>query len=110
MLYTCHTYYSLLYGTMPVETMVEKAKKLGIPALIVADINNTSACFDLARLCGEQNIKPIAGMECRGNDHYLYTCIAKNTEGFREINDFLSEHNLEQKALPSAAPDFSITT
>lgn len=107
MLYTCHTYYSLLYGTMPVESMVDKAKKLGIQALVLTDINNTSACFDLVKLCTQQNIKPIVGMECRGNDHYLYTCIARNTEGFREINDFLSEHNLEQKALPSAAPDFS---
>lgn len=91
---------------MKVETMVEKAKKLGIQALVLADINNTSACFDLVKLCYKQNIKPIVGMECRGNDHYLYTCIAKNTEGFREINEFLSEHNLEQKALPSTAPEF----
>lgn len=107
MLYTCHTYYSLLYGTMPVETMVDKAVKLGIQALVVTDINNTSACFDLAKLCNAQHIKPIAGMECRGNDHYLFTCIARNVEGFREINDFLSEHNLDQKALPSTAPEFS---
>lgn len=92
---------------MPVDAMIDKAKKLGIQALVVTDINNTSACFDLARLCNEQHIKPIAGMECRGNNHYLFTCIAKNTEGFREINEFLSEHNLDQKALTSTAPEFS---
>jgi error-prone DNA polymerase len=107
MLYTCHTYYSLLYGTMSVELLVEQAKKLGIAALAVTDINNTSACFDVVKLCGEQHIKPIVGVECREKDFYLYTCIAKNHEGLREINDFLTEHNLEQKAFSSSAPEFS---
>jgi DNA polymerase-3 subunit alpha len=92
---------------MPVETLVEHAKKLGIPALAVTDINNTSACFDVVKLCNEQRIKPIVGMECRDGDQYLFTCIAKNHEGLREINDFLTEHNLDQKPFSSSAPEFS---
>jgi error-prone DNA polymerase len=107
MLYTCHSYYSLLFGAMSVEVLVEQAKKLGISALSITDINNTSACFDLVKLCREQNIKPIVGAECRENGYYLYACIAKNHEGLREINDFLSEHNLEQKPFSSSAPEFS---
>jgi DNA polymerase-3 subunit alpha len=92
---------------MPVEMLVEQAKKLGIHALAITDINNTSACFDVVKLCQEQNIKPIVGMECREHDYYLYTCIAKNHEGLREINDFLTEHNLEKKPFSSSAPEFS---
>lgn len=107
MLYTCHTYYSLLYGTMPIDTLVDKAKKLAIPALVIADINNTSGCFDMVKLCREQHIKPVAGVECRINDYYLYTFLAKNIDGFSEINDFLSYHNLGQKPFSSVAPEFS---
>ncbi len=92
---------------MPVETLVEKASQLGIQALVITDINNTSGCFDLVKLCRENNIKPVAGVECRINDYYLYTLIAKNTDGFSEINDFLSWHNLEQKPFSSVAPEFS---
>jgi DNA polymerase-3 subunit alpha len=92
---------------MPVETLVENAAKLSIPALVITDINNTSSCFDIVKLCREKNIKPVAGVECHINNYYLYTCIAKNIDGFSEINDFLSWHNLEQKPFSSVAPEFS---
>lgn len=106
MLYSCHTYYSLKFGTAKVETLVSKAKGLGIQALVVTDINNTTGCFEFVKECNEHNIKPIVGVEFRNGDTWLYTCIAKNSEGFREINEFLSEFNFSKKELPQKAHCF----
>jgi error-prone DNA polymerase len=107
MLVAAHTYYSLLHGTMSVETLVEKAAAQGHESLVLTDINNSSAIFDFLKLCREANIHPVFGMDFRVNGHHLYTCIARNNEGVREINEHLTTHNLEQKALSSSAPEFS---
>ncbi|MFN3555735.1 MAG: DNA polymerase III subunit alpha [Bacteroidales bacterium] len=103
---TLHTYYSLLYGTMPVETAVQHAATLGLETLVLTDINNTTAVFDFVKACKQHNIHPVAGMEARLGDLLLYTCMARNHEGLREINEFLSEHNLASKKLPEQAPAF----
>ncbi len=106
MLYACHSNYSLLYGTMQVEDVVATAAQLKIKTLLLADINNTSGCIDFARECQAVNIKPIVGTECRNGTEHLYTLIAKNWEGFKEINKFLSDCTLLQQPLPNASPNF----
>ncbi|MDP4210453.1 MAG: DNA polymerase III subunit alpha [Bacteroidota bacterium] len=107
MLFACHSNYSLLFGTQKVENLVGRAKELGIPALVLTDINNSSACLDFVRICREKGIKPICGIEFRTDDQWLYTCIAQNNEGFKEINHFLSDCNLSKRPLPTAPPEFS---
>lgn len=63
---------------------------------------------DFVRECNQNGIKPIAGIEFRNNENQLlYTAIARNNEGFREINDFLTEHNLNKTPLPDSAPLFN---
>ncbi|MFW5663693.1 MAG: DNA polymerase III subunit alpha [bacterium] len=103
---TIYTYYSLLYGTMPVETAVQQAATLGLDTLALTDINNTTAVFDFVKACRQHNIRPVAGMEARNGDRLLYTCIARNHEGLREINEMLSQYNLSGKKLPEQAPAF----
>ena len=106
MLYSCRTYYSLKFGTSKVETLLSYAQELGISTLLLSDINNTTGCFDFVKECAERRIKPIIGVEFRNGDTWLYTCMAKNIEGFREINEFLSEYNFNKKGLPQKAPKF----
>jgi DNA-directed DNA polymerase III PolC len=104
----CHSYYSLRYGTMPVEKLVCEAKRNGIPALALTDINNTMGTIDFVRECKLNNIKPIAGIEFRDDQNKpVYTVIAKNNAGFREINEFLTWHNLNDASLPPCPPVFS---
>ena len=107
MLYTCHTYYSLLYGTMSPETLVKEAKKHGVTSPIITDINNSTACFDFVKLCNENDLKPLCGMEFRNGEHHLYTCIARSAEGLKEINQHLTLHNLKKEPLPCRPPHFS---
>ncbi|MBN3034107.1 MAG: DNA polymerase III subunit alpha [Bacteroidales bacterium] len=102
-----HSYYSLRYGTLSVERIVESAKARGITALALTDINNTTGMIDFVKLCGEHGIRPIAGAEIRNGNEYLFTGIARNREGFRELNEFITRHNLEKKEFPYTAPDFN---
>ena len=58
--------------------------------------------MDFISECGLNDIRPIAGMEFRDeNNRLLYIAIARNNEGFREINEFLTRHNLEKTPLPA---------
>lgn len=100
-----HSHYSLRYGTLSVERIVELAVQYGIGQLALTDINNSSAAMPFVKACRERGIEPILGIEFRTHDHrFLYTGIARNHEGFRELNDFLSQHNLEKIPLPTRAP------
>ena len=101
-----HSYYSLRYGTMSVEEVVSAAKRLGIGRLALTDINNSSGIIDFVRECREQGVDPVAGIEFRNGDELLYVGLAKNNQGFRELNEFLSEANLNDKELPESAPEF----
>ncbi len=103
---TAHTFYSLLYGTLSPETLAETAAALGVETLALTDINNTTAVFDFVKACHKHNIKPVAGVQARHGDQLLYTCLARNHEGLREINQFLTEHNLARQPLPEQAPGF----
>jgi DNA-directed DNA polymerase III PolC len=105
MFWNCHTYYSLRYGTMSVEKLVDQAKTLGLEALGLTDINNSTGVLDFVKLCKESGIRPMAGIEFHNGDELLYTCLASNNEGFREINTLLSLHNLDGSPLPDRAPD-----
>ncbi|MEI7981653.1 MAG: PHP domain-containing protein, partial [Bacteroidota bacterium] len=103
----CHSYYSLRYGTMSVERLVEEAVKNHVPAMALTDINNSTGIMDGVKKAKENGIKPIAGIEFRREDELLFVGLAKNNEGFRELNEFLSFHNLNNLPLPDKAPDFN---
>jgi len=97
-----HSQYSLRYGTLSVKMLVEEAKARGITQMVLTDINNSTGVMEFMRECRTNGIKPIGGMEFRRDKKLLYIGIAKNREGMKELNDFLSYHNLEQKDLPDA--------
>jgi error-prone DNA polymerase len=102
-----HSYYSLRYGTIPVEQLAAEAAKLGTETLALTDINNSTGIIDFVKACKQESVKPVAGMEFRRDEQLLYIGIAMNNEGFRELNEFLSQHNLEQTPLPDRPPDFA---
>lgn len=102
-----HSYYSLRYGTLSIEKLIELAKGRGISALALTDINTTMGIIDFVKHCREQGIKPIAGVEIRDGDDHLYTAIAKNNEGFKEINEKLTNHNLFKHPLDVKKGEFN---
>jgi len=101
-----HSQYSLRFGTMPIPALVEEAIARGVTQMVLTDINNSTGIMEFMRECDEKGIKPIAGMEFRRDKRLLYFGIARNREGMRELNEFLTEYNLGKKPLPDMAPEF----
>lgn len=101
-----HSYYSLRYGTLSERELLAWAKDLGIGQLALTDINNTSACMNFVRIAPSYGIKPIIGIDFRNGADQLYIGLAKNNEGFLELNDFLSKYKHEGEDLPDEAPHF----
>ncbi|WP_027393531.1 DNA polymerase III subunit alpha [Aquimarina latercula] len=103
----CHSYYSLRFGTFSEITLLELAKENKVNAIALTDINNTSACLNFIRKAKEYKIKPIVGVDFRNNHQQLYVGIAKNNEGYNELNDFLSYHSHNKIEFPKNAPLFN---
>mgnify|MGYP001799623165 CR=1 FL=1 len=105
----CHSYYSLRYGTTSIEKLVETASSYGIPYMALTDINCTTAMYDFLKACKKHSIQPIAGMEFRQKDRLLYIGLAKDLEGFRELNELMTKHHLGEQPLPEQSPDVNHT-
>lgn len=96
----CHTYYSLRYGTFSEVELLELAKENGVCTLALTDINNTSACLNFIRKSKEFNVKPVVGIDFRNSNNQCYVGIAKNNEGFKELNSYLSHHSERKLDFP----------
>ena len=59
----CHSYYSMRYGTMPVETLVEQAAGMAVPALALTDHGVMHGAVEFFRNCKKAGVKPIIGVE-----------------------------------------------
>lgn len=103
----CHSYYSLRYGTIPVEELVAQAAQLGVEAMALTDIQVTTGVFDFIKACRQHKIHPVVGIEFRRDSGLLYVGLAKNNEGFHELNSFLTYYNIKDEPIPEVAPDFS---
>ncbi|HAY72074.1 MAG TPA: DNA polymerase III subunit alpha [Saprospirales bacterium] len=101
-----HSYFSLRYGTCSPEKLAERAAALGIRKMVLTDINNTSASYEFIQACRKFDITAALGIEFRRDHRFLYIGIARNREGFRELNEFLTRHSLEDTLLPDVAPRF----
>ena len=99
-----HSWFSLKYGTLKLERLLELAQHNGCKQLALTDINNTSGFADFARLAPNYGIKPILGIDFRNENTELYLGIAKNEEGLYELNSFLSQHLHNEMELPARAP------
>ncbi|SLK04122.1 DNA polymerase III subunit alpha [Salegentibacter salarius] len=101
----CHTWYSLRYGTFSVEKLCELAREFKVEALALTDINNTSACLNFIKIASEYGIKPIVGIDFRNGAEQQCIGIAKNNEGFRQLNEHLSQQLHSKKDFKPEAPE-----
>jgi DNA polymerase III alpha subunit len=78
----CHSYFSLRYGTLSVEKLVEEAAAHGVRSMALTDINNSTGVLDFVQECRRHKIKPLAGIEFR-NDQFRFTWVLPaTTKGF----------------------------
>ena len=91
---------------MPIDDLVERAAALGYRTLPLTDINTTMGAADFVSACQKQGVRPVMGAELRNGSELMYVVLARNNNGFAEINRFITQHNLSQLPYPSTAPDF----
>ena len=104
MLLNNHSYYSLRYGTFSVEELIADAQSKGWKRLALTEINNSTSTADFVKTCKKMDIIPAAGIEFRENHQLLYIGLARNREGFHQLNQFLSTYNIAKEKLPKRAP------
>lgn len=98
MFLNCHSYYSLRFGTLSPAQVAEGAFASDVELAVLSDINNTAGVPEFYFACRNNGVKPIAGVDIRNKDNaQLFILIAKNNEGFAEINRYLTEINHEKR-------------
>src|SRR5690606_30817365 len=107
MILNMHSYYSLRYGTLSIEMLVEEMLLNGYDTAVLTDINNSSASLDCIKECRERGLNGLVGMEFRNGDELLFVGIAKNERGFKELNELMTWANRTASSLPYIAPEFN---
>lgn len=90
--FNCHSCFSLRYGTFKIEQLIDAALEKGHQSIALTDINNTSAALEFVMKAREKGLKPIVGIEFREENQLRYIGLAKNSDGFYQLNTFLSTH------------------
>jgi DNA polymerase-3 subunit alpha len=85
-----HSYYSFKYGLRSIEELIDFAKNGGYKSLAITDINTTAGTLEFMRQCQKQHIKPLVGIDFRNGAEQQFIGIARNNEGFRKLNEYLS--------------------
>ena len=101
-----HSYYSFKYGTMSPVELLEEAATHGVSTMVLTDVNSTAGCMTFIRKASDFNITPLIGIDFRNGAQPLFVGIARNTEGFRELNAHLSSYLHQHVPPPPVGPDF----
>jgi DNA polymerase-3 subunit alpha len=99
--------YSLKYGVLQPDELVDWALDAGYPHILLADINSTGAALSLVRSAKAKGLKPIVGVELRNDTEVKATVIARNNRGFHELNTFLSKYLHDKIDFPDRIPHLS---
>lgn len=106
MLLNLHSYYSLRFGTLSLQDLISGMLAGGYDTAVLTDINNSSGSLDFIKLGRAAGLNLLAGMEFRSGDQLCFVAIAKNEQGFREINEYRTKLNMENRPIPERSPDF----
>lgn len=109
MLLNCHSWFSLRYGAIAPDKLLEELSSKGYSGFALTDINNTSAAIDFVRQAEKFGIKPVLGIDFRNNIEQKFIGIAKNNEGFRVLNEYLTKALREKIRFPDTAPELENT-
>jgi DNA polymerase-3 subunit alpha len=96
----------LKYGILSPEEIVDLAIELGYSSVLLTDINTTGSALAFMRAAKSKGIKPIVGVEIRNGIQIIGTIIAKNKDGFHELNSFLSKYLASNQNFPDRFPVF----
>ena len=101
-----HSYYSLRYGILTVENIIELAVQNESEFVALTEINSTTTLHDFLRLSKKNNIRPLWGIDFRNDANQVFLTYACNTAGVNELATFLSEHLHQKKEFETRAPQW----
>jgi DNA polymerase-3 subunit alpha len=99
-----HSHFSLRYGVMSPEALLQQAKACGVDCMALTDINNSSAGLDFVRLAPKFGIRPVLGVDFRNGNQRLYVLLASDNVAYQAINAYLSAHLHAGEAFPRRPP------
>tara|TARA_R110002050_G_scaffold253628_1_gene391826 strand:- start:1517 stop:4411 length:2895 start_codon:yes stop_codon:yes gene_type:complete len=83
---------------LTIDNLLDLAIRNQVEVLALTDINTSMGIPEFVRKSNSRGIKPIAGIEFRNGDEIVFIGLALDNLGFKELNDYLSWHNLNKKA------------
>lgn len=87
--------------------MLEISLRAGAKSVALTDINSSAACLDFLREARVFDIHPVVGVDFKKGTKTKYVALARNNEGFSEINKHLSQQLMGEFELSDEAPTFS---
>lgn len=98
-----HSNNTFLKGTIPIEKLVSKAIKFGLPALAITDTNSLHGIVQFSKLAKDKKVKPIIGslIDSPQNPNQYFILLAKNNKGYSELCKIVTSRKLND--------DFSIS-
>lgn len=109
MLINCHSWFSLKYGTISPENLLQELAANGYTTAALTDINNTSANIEFIRLAEQYDIRPVLGIDFRNGIDPKYIGLAKNNEGLRALNEHLTNSQQNGGKFDDIAPEMPDT-
>jgi DNA polymerase-3 subunit alpha len=91
---------------MSVQALIVEAKGKKLDALALTDINSVAGVFPFIREAQKNGIHPVIGIDFRNGVRQQYIGLAKNQEGFYELNRHLSRHRIKGIPFGERAPAF----
>jgi len=98
-----HSQYSFLDGASSLDSLLEKAKALDMPALALTDHNRLTGAIRFYEKAKALGIKPIIGAEVDLSGGYHLTLLCKNKKGYSNLCRLLTEAHLTNKGKRPAA-------
>ena len=93
-----HSYYSFLQGTIPVDSLIEKAKEYALPAIALTDTNGMYGLIEFMKKAKEANIKPIPGafIDDPSDKNINAVFLAMNRKGYSDLCKIITTRKLKE--------------
>ena len=92
-----HSEFSLLDGTAPVEALCERASRLGVPVVALADTDNAYGHVRFLRAARERGLKPLLGARVTDpGGAGDAVCLARTRDGYADLCRLITARQLEE--------------
>ncbi len=98
-----HSQYSFLDGASSLDSFLEKAKALELPALALTDHNRLTGAIRFYKKAKVLGIKPIIGAEVNLEGGYHLILLCKDKRGYSNLCRLLTEAHLVNRGRPPVA-------